>query len=179
MLRAYPAGGPHGAVHFHINLSGASINDDLFIDFLRDQLAASGVPAESVCFEITETAAVSNLQRAARFINQMRALGCEFALDDFGSGLSSFRYLKHLPVDLLKIDGAFVKNMATDPVDRAMVASINQIGHVLGIRTVAEYVEDAQSLELLRALGVDFAQGYHLGRPDLLETWMTPVRAAG
>lgn len=179
MLRGYLAGAPQGEVHFHINLSGASINDDLFIDFLRDQFAASGVPAESVCFEITETAAVSNLQRAARFINQMRALGCEFALDDFGSGLSSFRYLKNLPVDLLKIDGAFVKNMATDPVDRAMVASINQIGHVLGIRTVAEYVEDAQSLEMLRALGVDFAQGYHLGRPDLLETWVTPVRAAG
>lgn len=179
MLRASAASAPGGGVHFHVNLSGASINDDLFIDFLRDQLAASGVPAKSVCFEITETAAVSNLQRAASFINQMRSLGCEFALDDFGSGLSSFRYLKHLPVDLLKIDGAFVKNMATDPVDRAMVASINQIGHVLGIRTVAEYVEDAQSLELLRTLGVDFAQGYHLGRPDLLETWVTPVRAAG
>jgi diguanylate cyclase (GGDEF)-like protein/PAS domain S-box-containing protein len=179
MLRASAAGAPQGGLHFHVNLSGASINDDLFIDFLRYQFAASGVPAKSICFEITETAAVSNLQRAASFINQMRSLGCEFALDDFGSGLSSFRYLKHLPVDLLKIDGAFVKNMASDPVDRAMVASINQIGHVLGIRTVAEYVEDAQSLELLRTLGVDFAQGYHLGRPDALETWMTPARATG
>lgn len=164
-------------VRYHINLSGASLGEEHFVAFLRDQFAASNVPCSAVCFEITETAAIANIQRVAGIIHQLRALGCEFALDDFGSGLSSFRYLKHLPVDLLKIDGAFVKNMATDPVDRAMVASINQIGHVLGIRTVAEYVEDADSLEALKQMGVDYAQGYHIGRPAPVDSWMTPRRA--
>ena len=154
---------------FAINLSGQSLGDDAFLDYVSGELAQSGVPAARICFEITETAAVANLRSAQKFIATLKRLGCAFALDDFGSGLSSFAYLKRLPVDFLKIDGRFVRDMATDPVDHAMVESINQLGHVVGVKTIAEFVENAAILEQLERLGVDYAQGYGVHKPVPLE----------
>jgi EAL domain-containing protein (putative c-di-GMP-specific phosphodiesterase class I) len=131
-------------------------------------MKASGVPPERLCFEITETAAVANLARAKRFISVLKARGACFVLDDFGSGLSSFAYLKNLRVDYLKIDGEFVRNMVGDSVQRAIVESIHQVGHVMGIRTIAEGVEDRAALEALCAIGVDYAQGYWIAAPEPL-----------
>jgi diguanylate cyclase (GGDEF)-like protein/PAS domain S-box-containing protein len=153
---------------YNINLSGASLSDDGLAEFVSAELAMSRVPADSVCFEITETAAIANLGQAMDFINGLKALGCRFALDDFGSGLSSFVYLKNLKVDFIKIDGSFVKDMVADPMDHAMVQSINNIGHVLGIQTIAEFVESEAIVERLRELGVDYAQGYAIARPGPL-----------
>lgn len=149
-----------------VNLSGASIGDHEFLGFIREQFLAHGVAPQSICFEITETAAIANLADATRFINELKVLGCRFSLDDFGAGMSSFMYLKHLPVDFLKIDGSFVRDMLEDPIDRAMVEVINHIGHVLGKLTVAEFVESEAILAALREIGIDFAQGYVLGRPQ-------------
>lgn len=148
-----------------INLSGTSLSDDTFAEFIKEQLALHPAAAGRICFEITETAAIANLAKAAALIQDLKALGCRFALDDFGSGMSSFGYLKHLPVDFLKIDGGFVKDMVHDQVDAAMVEAINNIGHVMGIRTIAEFVENDAILERLQQLGVDFAQGYGIGKP--------------
>ncbi len=148
-----------------INLSGQSVNDDRFLAFLIDQIKGTGVTPRKVCFEITETAAISNLAKASNFIKTVKSLGCSFSLDDFGSGMSSFSYLKNLPVDYLKIDGSFVRDMINDPIDRAMVESINNIGHVMGIQTIAEFVENRAILEKLRAIGVDYAQGYGIAKP--------------
>jgi EAL domain-containing protein (putative c-di-GMP-specific phosphodiesterase class I) len=152
-----------------INLSGASIGDERFLDFVREQLRLFEVPGESICFEITETAAIANLDKAAHFMQELRALGCRFALDDFGAGMSSFAYLKHLPVDFLKIDGGFVKDMADDPIDRAMVEAINNVGHVMGKQTIAEFVDSERVMAALREIGVDFAQGYGVARPRPFE----------
>lgn len=151
---------------YTINLSGATLNDETFPAFIREQMAAHDVPAGAVCFEITETAAIANLAKASAFMKEFVALGCHFYLDDFGSGLSSFAYLKNLPVDYLKIDGAFVRNMVDDSVDCAMVEAINRVGHVMGIRTVAEFVEDEATFRRLQSVGVDFAQGYCIGKPE-------------
>ena len=148
-----------------INLSGASIGDDGFLEFVQSQAAVAGVPYSAFCFEITETVAVADVAKAADFIRRLRTLGCKFSLDDFGSGMSSFGYLKHLPVDYLKIDGGFVKDMLDDPIDRAMVESINHIGHVMGKKTIAEFVENVQTLEALRSIGVDYGQGYGIAKP--------------
>lgn len=148
-----------------INLSGASIGDESFLEFLQMQAAIAGVPYNAFCFEITETVAVADVAKAADFIRRLGTLGCRFSLDDFGSGMSSFGYLKHLPVDYVKIDGGFVKDMLEDPIDRAMVESINHIGHVMGKKTVAEFVENVQTLEALRVIGVDYAQGHAVARP--------------
>ncbi len=163
---AYIAAQPHAASSlFAINLSGDSLNDEHTLDFIFAQLASSGVCAESICFEITETAAIANLTNARAFIMALREKGCKFALDDFGSGMSSFAYLKHLPVDFLKIDGCFVKDIATDRIDAAMVAAINNIGHVMGLETIAEFAANEEILNKLRELGVDYAQGYGVAYP--------------
>ena len=152
-----------------INLSGQSLCDEHFLEYVVDLFDETGIPCESICFEVTETAAIANLTRATRFITVLRGMGCSFALDDFGAGLSSFGYLKSLPVDYLKIDGGFVRDMVVDRVDRAMVESINQIGHVMGLKTIGEFAEDeAVVIELERA-GVDFAQGSAIAPPRPLE----------
>lgn len=151
-----------------INLSGQTLGDDDFLVFVVEKLKETGVPPEKICFEITETAAIININNASRVINELRELGCRFALDDFGSGLSSFAYLKHLPVDFLKIDGIFVKDIVDDPIDFAMVKSINDIGHVMGKKTIAEFVESDEILQKLRSIGVDYAQGYAISKPNIL-----------
>ena len=156
-----------------INLSGHSIADEEFLQFVISRLDGSNVPAEKLCFEITETAAITNLVSATRFITALKGWGCCFALDDFGSGLSSFAYLKQLDVDYLKIDGVFVKDMVTDPINLAMVKSINDIGQVMGKQTIAEFVENDGILEKLREVGVDYAQGYRIGRPTPLDRLLT------
>ena len=152
---------------FAINLSGASIGDERFLDYVREQFTHFAVPPKSICFEITETAAIARLDKATDFINQLKSLGCLFSLDDFGAGMSSFAYLKHLPVDFLKIDGGFVKDMADDPIDRAMVEAINSVGHVMGKKTIAEFVDGERVIRLLREMGVDYAQGYGVAKPRL------------
>jgi diguanylate cyclase (GGDEF)-like protein/PAS domain S-box-containing protein len=152
-----------------INLSGASLGDPSMLAFVRDQLSRFDLPPETLCFEITETAAIANLAQAAHFIRELKAMGCWFALDDFGSGMSSFAYLQSLPVDFLKIAGAFLRHIESDPVEYAMVEAINRVGHVMRLKTVAEGVEHLETLETLRKLGVDYAQGYAIGEPVPLE----------
>ena len=156
-------------LHCSINLSGQSLNDEHFLDFVLSNIHESDVAGDYLCFEITETAAITNLGRAHHFIDTLKQMGCYFALDDFGSGLSSFAYLKGLKVDYLKIDGAFIKDITDDTVDRAMVDSINQIGHVMGLKTIAEFVENEAILSVLKRLGVDYAQGYGIARPMPLD----------
>jgi diguanylate cyclase (GGDEF)-like protein len=148
-----------------INLSGASLSDARFQSFIRDILKQHPQAAPRLCFEITETAAMSNLDSVLSLIQDLKALGCHFALDDFGSGLSSFAYLQSLTVDYIKIDGAFVRDMVRDPVDAAMVEAIAKVARIMGIYTVAEFVEDDATVQALRALGVDYAQGNHFARP--------------
>ncbi|MBL3621388.1 EAL domain-containing protein [Pseudomonas syringae pv. actinidiae] len=162
-----------------INLSGSSIGDDTFLEYLKQQFKAFAVAPEMICFEITETSAIADLDSAILFINELKALGCQFSLDDFCSGMSSFAYLKHLPVDFLKIDGSFVKDMLDNPINKAMVEVINNIGHVMGKRTIAEYVETPQVESALQEMGVDFAQGYLIARPELFtceSLYIQPVR---
>lgn len=154
-----------------INLSGQSIGHGGMLELIHACLDAGKVSPDRVCFEVTETAAVADLVSATRFIQDLRERGCRFALDDFGSGFSSLAYLKQLPVDYLKIDGAFVRDMANDSIDLAMVRSINDIGHVMGKQTVAEFVEDDATLQLLAGMGVDFVQGYVIGRPAPLAAY--------
>jgi diguanylate cyclase (GGDEF)-like protein/PAS domain S-box-containing protein len=168
-----------------INLSATSLTDAGMLDFVRRQLDAHGVHPAQVCFEITETAVIANLERAQLFVAELRRLGVRFALDDFGSGMSSFAYLKALPVDFLKIDGSFVRRIAFDPVDHAMVEAINKLGHVMKISTVAEFSENEAVLALLRQMGVDFAQGNGIAEPrpltevlPLPPQGVTPMRTA-
>lgn len=157
---------PQNTFFYSINLSGQSFCEDRFSDFIIEQIGKSGVLPQNLCFEITETAAVSNMIQAVEFMEKLKAIGCRFALDDFGSGMSSFTYLKNLPVDYLKIDGYFVKTMLENEIDKAMVTSIHQIGNVMGIKTIAEFVENDAILEALRNIGVDYGQGYGIGKPE-------------
>jgi len=151
-----------------VNLSGGMLGDEHFLDFIKENLEEFSLPPKILCFEITETVAIANFAQAERFIRELKDLGCRFSLDDFGSGFASFSYLKTLPVDYLKIDGSFVRHMDKDPVDHAMVDVINQIGQVMKLKTIAEFVENAAILEALKKLGVNYAQGYHLSRPQPL-----------
>lgn len=148
-----------------INLSGTSLSEDRFLEFVVNELQKQKLPNGAICFEITETAAISNLSRVVHFMQTLKNLGCKFSLDDFGSGLSSFTYLKNLPVDYLKIDGQFIRNVAEDSVDESMVKAISEVGHAMGIETIAERVETKQVLEKLGTLGIEFAQGYYIARP--------------
>ncbi len=150
---------------YAINISGTSIGDERFLEFVREQFRRYVMPPRSICFEITETAAIANFDKAARFFGEMKSLGCLFSLDDFGAGMSSFGYLKHLPVDFIKIDGSFVKDVAHDPVAVAMVRAINDVGHVMGKKTIGEFVDGETVLGALREIGVDFAQGNWISPP--------------
>ncbi|QKC81809.1 EAL domain-containing protein [Mesorhizobium sp. NZP2077] len=167
-----------------INLSGATFGDETFLGFLCEQFLVHRISPAMICLEITETSAIANLTNAIRFIDDLRSLGCRFALDDFGSGMSSFAYLKHLPVDYLKIDGSFVKDMVEDRIDRAMVEMIHHIGKVMGKRTIAEFVESDGIIAALKTIGVDYAQGYGIAMPKpfdastvLLGPSVTPAAA--
>lgn len=148
-----------------VNICGASVVDPGFLAFVREKLAAANVPADRLGFELTETAAITNLGAAARMLRELHNLGCTLGLDDFGSGMSSFGYLRSLPVDFVKIDGHFVREMHLDPVDRAMVSAIHTVGHVMGLTTIAEWVEHEAARDLLAAIGVDFVQGYAVASP--------------
>ena len=153
---------------YNINLSGQTLCNTEILEFIRDQIDHFGIDANNLCFEITETAVIANLSLAIDFIGRMKKMGCMFALDDFGSGLSSFAYLKKLPVDFIKIDGEFVRDITDDLMDRAIVSAINDIGHEIGLTTVAEYVENEEILTLLQQLGVDYVQGFAVDKP---RTW--------
>lgn len=150
---------------YTINISGSSISNNQFMKFLIEQFPRYQIPPQSICFEITETAAIANFEQARYFISELKKIGCRFALDDFGSGLSSFAYLINLPVDYLKIDGAFVKNISHNLISQAIVEGFNSIAHAMNLETIAEFVEDETILEKLREMGVDYAQGYRIGRP--------------
>jgi diguanylate cyclase (GGDEF)-like protein len=161
---------PSTNICFNINLSGQTLCDTEFLPYVQRELAESGVPPTCLGFEITETAAVTHMSRAVQLIDMLRGMGCRFSLDDFGSGLSSFNYLKNMPVDFLKIDGAFVRNCPADATDLAMVASINQVAHILGIQTVAEYVESEAIRDAMVRTGVDYGQGIALAAPVPLDS---------
>jgi len=154
---------------FAINVSGHSMNDETFPDFVLQQFERTEAPTGKVCFEITETAAIANLENAREFMSRMKVIGCRFALDDFGTGLSSYSYLRNLPVDYVKIDGVFVKGLAADTDDYAVVRSINEIGHYLGKETIAECVETPAVMDRIREMGIDYAQGYFIGKPVPLQ----------
>lgn len=152
-----------------INLSGQTFSEDGFLEYVVDKIKLHGVNPRRICFEITETAVIANLNKARQFMQTLREIGCRFSLDDFGSGLSSFAYLKNLDVDFLKIDGMFVKAIANNKVDRAMVESINNVGHVMGLHTIAEFAENDEIINILKEIGVDYAQGYGVAKPELFD----------
>jgi diguanylate cyclase (GGDEF)-like protein/PAS domain S-box-containing protein len=164
---------------YSINLSAQTLNTPTICDLVQEQLRATGLDPAAIIFEITETAAIADLSAAASLLARLRALGCRTALDDFGSGMSSFAYLQELPVDIVKIDGRFVKHIATNNVDKAMVRAMNDIAHALGKKTIAEFVENEEAFQILIELGVDFGQGYHLGRPDVVAPCNTIAAHAG
>jgi EAL domain-containing protein (putative c-di-GMP-specific phosphodiesterase class I) len=151
-----------------INISGNSLGDNDFLVHVKHKLHEYQIDPSNICFEITETSAITHLTTAEHFIRELKKLGCRFALDDFGSGLSSFTYLKNLSVDYLKIDGSFVREINDNPIDYVMVKAINEVGHAMGITTIAEFVENEEILKTLRTIGVDFAQGYGIDKPSPL-----------
>jgi Amt family ammonium transporter len=163
---------------FAINLSGQSLCEDDFLEFVHSEIENSGVPPECLCFEITETAAVANLSKAAAFMESLGAIGCSFSLDDFGAGISSFGYLKNLPVDILKIDGAIVKDIVLDEASAAMVIAINEVGHAMKLRTIAEYVENDAIKSRLTEIGIDYAQGFVFGQPEKFADRLRDLMAA-
>jgi len=150
-----------------INLSAQTVEDDGFAHFVLDRLQRYDVPANRVCFEITETAAVASMIRVVELMTRLRKAGVRFSLDDFGAGMASFGYLKNLPVDYVKIDGSFIRNLETDPISASIVRAVTDIGHQLGLQVVAEWVGDDRTIALLRAAKVDYAQGFHVHRPEL------------
>lgn len=164
--------------HFAINLSGQSLGNDGFLPFVQEQFALSGVPPEMVTFEITESVAVTRMRQAQAFMHELKKTGCRFSLDDFGTGLSSFAYLKLFPVDTLKIDGSFIRDIATNVVSQSVVAAIAEVARVMQLDTVAEYVQDEAALKLLRDLGITYAQGYLVGVPELLSEKLNIVSLA-
>ena len=153
---------------FFINLSGNSLSDKSFFNDIRAMLKQYEIKPNRICLEITETAAIDNLSDAVEFISEIRDEGFKFALDDFGAGMSSFSYLKTIPVDYLKIDGSFVLNLLTDPIDRGIVEACNTIGHAAGLQTIAEFVEDQATADALKEIGVDFGQGFGIQKPGPL-----------
>jgi len=159
-----------------VNLSGTSVCDPRLAEYIADCLAQANLGGVNLGFELTETAAVANLAQASQLMTRLRAMGCPIALDDFGSGMSSFSYLRNLPIDFLKIDGAFIRNLNTDPIDFAMVETIHRIGGIMGVYTVAESVENESVLAALALIGVDFAQGFHIRRPMPLEQLSEALR---
>jgi len=156
-------------VIFSVNLSGQSLGDDDILEFIEEELDESGVSAEALCFEVTESAAVSNLKKAQAFIDALRGHGCTISLDDFGAGLSSFAYLKNFNVDTLKIDGSFIRDITDNRISESMVAAITQVAKVMELETVAEYVESEETRKLITELGVDYAQGHAVGKPIPIE----------
>ena len=156
---------PEGALRLAVNVSGRTIISSRFLENIT-RIAEPGDLADRLIFEVTETAAIASFSQANRFIRALKELGCKFSLDDFGTGMSSFGYLKHFPVDYLKIDGSFVKEILNDPIDREMVRSINEIGHLTGKQTIAEFAESDEVIAMLKTLGVDYAQGYAISRPQ-------------
>ncbi|MCP5160781.1 MAG: DUF1631 family protein [Hahellaceae bacterium] len=164
---------PQRAAKMHgvsINLSGTSMNDESFLSFVLGELASCSVEKEKICFEITETAAVTSLSDASDFMKQIKKTGCKFSLDDFGTGLSSYAYIQKLPIDYIKIDGVFIKNIVNNQKDQALVRSINELAHFMGLETIAEFVENEEILAMLRDIGVDYAQGYGIHKPAPLAT---------
>jgi EAL domain-containing protein (putative c-di-GMP-specific phosphodiesterase class I) len=152
-----------------INLSGQTLSEEGFLEYVIEQIKLHNVDTRRICFEITETSVIANLNKARQFMHALRDIGCRFSLDDFGSGLSSFAYLKNLEVDFLKIDGMFVKAIVNNKIDRAMVESINKVGHVMGLHTIAEFAENDEIISMLKEMGVDYAQGYGVAEPELFE----------
>ena len=152
-----------------INLSGQTLSEDGFLEYVIEQIRLHNLDARKICFEITETSVIANLNKARQFMHALREIGCRFSLDDFGSGLSSYAYLKNLEVDFLKIDGMFVKAIVNNKIDRAMVESINKVGHVMGLHTIAEFAENDDIINMLKEIGVDYAQGYGVSKPELFE----------
>jgi diguanylate cyclase (GGDEF)-like protein len=168
ILRDNPTNPEGKPLHFAVNLSGQSLGNEQFLEFVRAELTRTGVAPERIGFEITETVAVKNLQKAQEFIHELKQMGCKFSLDDFGTGLSSFAYLKLFPVDKLKVDGSFIKDISTNEISRSMVSAIVEIARVMNIETVAEYVGSEETLATIREIGIDWAQGFHLGEPQRL-----------
>lgn len=165
-------------LRFEINLSGFTIGDEELLEIVERRLQVTGVPADRLIFEVTETAAVANVGRAIRFAERLSVLGCGFALDDFGAGFGSFYYIKHLPFKYLKIDGEFVQHCDENETDRILISAIVQIARGMGMRTVAEFVTSQEIAQVLRLLGVDYGQGFHFGRPaPLAEHLASPTRA--
>jgi EAL domain-containing protein (putative c-di-GMP-specific phosphodiesterase class I) len=160
---------------FSVNLSGQSLGDEAFLEHVLAEIDSAKVDPRRICFEITETAAIANLSAALRFMSALRGLGCRFILDDFGSGFSSFAYLKNLPVDFLKIDGQFMHNVAHDRIDRGLVEAIAQIGQTMGIRTIAERVDSAEVLDRLADIGIQYAQGHYIAAPQTVDNLETLI----
>ena len=158
-----------------MNLSGQSLGDDEFLEFIEEEIDGSGLPATAIGFEITESAAVSNLRMAQAFIDRLSDRGCTISLDDFGAGLSSFAYLKNFKVDTLKIDGGFIRDITDNRISESMVAAITQVAKVMELETVAEYVETKATRKLVKQLGVDYAQGHVIGKPVALDVVLTDL----
>jgi len=155
-------------VRFSINLSAKAMCDPEILMIITDALITNQIDPGSITFEITEDTAIANMDMAVKFLHQLEELGCKTALDDFGTGYSSFAYLKDLPVDYVKIDGSFVQNIDTDQLNLAMVKSMNEVAHATGKKTVAEFVKNQDILDAIKAIGIDYAQGYHIGKPELI-----------